>query len=654
MVAAAMAVAAWAAATWGRLSLFAVAIPILVIAPAAVATIHIHHVTATQWVQRWFKWRSRHKGANEMPASPAPQNVWTDSGPAIGVLVENETLITMIELVPDPTVLAVVDTDEQRAASTMAVAQLASMLTINDLKLSSIDVISTGKRAAGQLAGSYQQMIGTAPAVAHRRTWMVLRIGIEENLPALRRRGLGVEACERAAATVCQRIADRLASTGIDAHPATAEQIIAANTALHTDSHTDERWTHLQSTDNDATIYQADPAHVNHDSHQWWIWPHARDVTTLIRLTSGPQVSALVRYRSVVHSRKKPMSGLRPLPGVQQQIARQFRIGCTSSSLQLPSAPLDDTDIVVPLGPTGPMIGCVESTPGVRLHIPLTGKTAVLCEEPLLFRQIALRATVTGRPMTVVTEDPDLWTTIVGCAVQGQIVDVVPEVLDDNVILVIDGECPTIMPDVTVITNDEAQSAQFELFDTDDEYRCTLSTGTGHAARIYTTPTNEERRLLGIATTHAPTPFIDDDAAAVYDDDTAPPPQTTTEPPDDPTMLGIDEDTAAVYDDDTDTAPQPTINDLHTATTSDRAMRSGLGRPRHRIPDPAMGKEHSSGSEEPDSALQSAQRQPRHHVPESFRSVLPVEPPAQGRPREGNDLDFFDAPTDVDLFRYEQ
>ncbi|EUA09627.1 type VII secretion protein EccE [Mycobacterium xenopi 4042] len=155
----------------------------------------IYHVTLTRWVLRWLAWRRHRRDPAPLPAADAVCDVALDGvAGGIGVVSENETLITMVELEPDPIAPTVVVENEERTINTLHINRLAAMLTLTDVKLSSIDVISPGHRAAGGFADLYQQMIGPVPAATHRRTWIVLRIALVDNLAAIARRGSDADA----------------------------------------------------------------------------------------------------------------------------------------------------------------------------------------------------------------------------------------------------------------------------------------------------------------------------------------------------------------------------------------------------------------------------------------------------------------------------
>jgi type VII secretion protein EccE len=496
-VVSAVVVVAWVTASWGRLNPVLVAIPPVAVVIVAFGT--IYHVALTRWMRLWWGWRSGRNSAIQLPASSSAHDVFLESGTPIGVLIENETLVTAIELAPDPCAPTVVAGDEERTVNTVALGRLAAMLRIDDLRLSSIDVISTGYRAAGPFADRYQQIIGPVPAAVRRDTWIVMRINIEDNLAALTTDSVSVRAAERAAAVACQRVADALAGEDVDARPMSIKQIVSANAALQGPLPIADNWSHLANANSQACIYYADPAHIKEDVTHWWTWPQATDVSTLIRLvpaSSGPRLGALVRYRAVMRPKTPPVSRLAPLYGLQKPMSVQFRVGSPPSAAPIPTAPLPDSDIAMPYGPTGQLIGFIGSD---AVHMPLVGAVTVLCGARLLLREVALRATVTGRPMIVVTDSPDLWSRIAECAADGKVVESVPETIDENAILVIDGECPRALPDVTVLTTDDTPAADIEFVDIDiqpQQYTFTLSTRLGLSARVRAIETREERRLL--------------------------------------------------------------------------------------------------------------------------------------------------------------
>lgn len=511
----------WVSMAGGRLHPIVVGLPVAVVMVIAFAT--IYHVTVTRWVLRWWVWRRRRRLAQHVPW-PAARDV-TLGDVVIGVVSEHETLITLIELHPDPLAPAIVTDHDERTVNAVSLAALDRVLhEVLDARVTSADLLSVGYRAAGLFARLYQQIIGPTVAVAERRSWIAIRIGLQDNMAAIDRRG-GKDGAAQLAAATCLRVADALASDGIDARPAAAAAIDGLNDVLHLEAPTADHWSHLESANSYAGVFYADPTHIAEDAAQWWTWPQSRDVTSLVRLTptpGGTQIAALVRYRTEAATAAPPVSGLGPFYGVQTAVWQQFRVGCLPCEAELPATQLAGPDPVLAFGPSGPLLGTVDGTHDASVHLPLAGPITVLCQTAPLLRKVVLRACTTGRPVTVVTDKPHEWTSVIDYAVAGAVLAEMPDTaalqaLPGNTILVIDSETaewPAEIPQVTTLTNDEACDADFELVDPDEDFTFTLQTRGKHRgltpdgadagreiilqARVRSVPAHEERRILGI------------------------------------------------------------------------------------------------------------------------------------------------------------
>ncbi len=494
---------AWLAASWGRVHPALYPVPPLIVAAIVFTT--IYHVSLTRWVSRWVTWR-RHRGdVTALPDPAAVIDITVAGAGDIGVVLDHDRLVTMIALDPDPLAPTVVTDSDERTTNTITVARLAELLRLADINLESLDLITIGVRAAGGFSDLYQQMLGPVPAASDRTSWLVLRIGMLDNVDAITRRSVRADAPRRTAAAACLRAADALAAEGLDARPATAAEINAVNDALHADPPLADHWKHLQGRNSSAGVYYADPAHIAEDAAQWWTWPMARDVTTLIRLrhndTGHLQIAALVRYRTAAAAPAPPVSRLGPLHGVQRAAWRQFRIGSLPHDAPLPWSSLAKQDPVIAFGPTGPVIGALPTATKSAVHLPLIAPISVAIPSPLLLRQVALRATATGRPLIVVTADPATWSPIVANATTGSAVLAgVPDDLPADTILVIDGPMPLDVPAVAVLTSDGSHPADIALTDLDETFNFTMTVSTGLTAQLRSLPSHEERRLLGVTT----------------------------------------------------------------------------------------------------------------------------------------------------------
>lgn len=492
---------AWIAATWGRIHPVLVAIPPILVAAIVLTT--IYHVSLTRWAARWLTWRRHRKDLTTLPDPDAPVDIPVDGAGDIGVVIDDDRLVSMIALNPDPLAPTVVTDSEERTSNTLTLSRIADLLRQADVTLESLDIITIGTRAAGEFSDLYQQMLGPVPAASSRTSWLVLRIGMLDNVAAISRRAGRADAARRTAAVACLRAADALAAEGLDARPATAAEINAVNDALHAEPPLADHWSHLEGRKSFTGVYYADPSHLAEDAAQWWTWPLARDVTTLIRLRNSdsghPQIAALVRYRTAAAPSAPPVSRLGPLYGVQRAAWRQFRIGSLPQDAPLPWSSLAKQDPVIPFGPTGPVIGSLPTAEKAAVHLPLVAPISVVCPSPLLLRQVALRATATGRPLIVVTADPAAWHPIVDNAAAGTVRPTLPEEIPADAILVVDGPMPIDIPDVTVLTSDATHRADISLTDLDEAYNFTLTVRTGLTAQLRAVPSHEERRLLGVS-----------------------------------------------------------------------------------------------------------------------------------------------------------
>lgn len=519
---------AWISATLGRLHPVAVAaLPVVMV---IVAFTTIYHVPTTHWVMTGWAWLRRRRVTTPAPVTPA-EEVFV-SGVAIGVVSEHEVLSVMIELHSDPMAPTVATDTEERTANVLDVAELAyTALQVLDVDVASVDLISDGRRAAGGFADLYQQLTGPTIAPADRRSWIVARIRLDDNMGAIDRRGSDAQSPQRVAAATCLRVADALASSGIDARPATAATIDSVNARLHAEEPSTDHWSYLESTNSYTGVYYADPGHIGVDSPQWWTWPLSRDVTALIRITPGtngnrPRIGALVRYRTDARTPAPPVSRLGPLYGVQALMWQQFRVGYLPCDTPPPTTALPAEGPVVPFGPAGPLIGAIgDPRDHTAVHLPLVSPITVLCQNSLLLRQVTLRSCVTGRPVVVVTDEPDKWEDIVPMAVAGAILTEYPDdwdnldtdtdtdtdavagenvgersLLDPDTILVLDTdkEWPEHLPPLTILTADGACDADIELAANDEEYGFTLKFRTGLRAQVRAMPAHEERRILGL------------------------------------------------------------------------------------------------------------------------------------------------------------
>ena len=189
----------------------------VLIAIAAVLTVRGRRLTG--WIAAVFSWRRRHRSTPDLPSEPAV-GATVLPGDHVAVRWQGDYLISVIELVPrpfTPTVIVGGHAFTDDVVDTRLVEQLVAA-HCPDLEA---DVVSAGyrvgKSAPASLVALYEQVVGPYPAPANRRTWIVLRADPEPTRKSAQRREAGVAGLARYLVASATRIADQLASNGIDA-----------------------------------------------------------------------------------------------------------------------------------------------------------------------------------------------------------------------------------------------------------------------------------------------------------------------------------------------------------------------------------------------------------------------------------------------------
>lgn len=141
-------------------------------------------------------------------------------GDHVAVRWQGEFLVAVIELIPRPFTPTVIVDGQAHTDDMLDTGLVEELLSVHCPDLEA-DIVSAGYRvgntAAPDVVSLYQQVIGTDPAPANRRTWIVLRADPERTRKSAQRRDEGVAGLARYLVASATRIADRLASHGVDA-----------------------------------------------------------------------------------------------------------------------------------------------------------------------------------------------------------------------------------------------------------------------------------------------------------------------------------------------------------------------------------------------------------------------------------------------------
>ncbi|KJX75908.1 type VII secretion protein EccE [Mycobacterium lepromatosis] len=271
---------------------------------------------------------------------------------------QNGFLVSVIELIPRPFTPTVIVDGEAQTDDLLETQLLEHLLSVHCPDLEAV-VVSAGYRvghaASPDVVNLYQQVIGADPAPAYRRTWVMLRADPVRTRKSAQRRDAGAAGLARYLIASTTRIADQLASHGVDA--------VCGQSFDRVDHATDvgfvqEKWSMIQGRDAYSVAYTA-PAGPD----AWWS-ARADHTITRVRVAPGkiPQATVVLTTRG----EPKTPCGFYRLRGAQQPaLLGQSFVAYQHCQLPIGSAgvlvgetvnrcavymPFDDVDVSVSLG----------------------------------------------------------------------------------------------------------------------------------------------------------------------------------------------------------------------------------------------------------------------------------------------------------------
>ncbi|AWV47051.1 hypothetical protein JK2ML_0042 [Mycobacterium leprae Kyoto-2] len=292
----------------------------------------------------------------------------TPSEPVIGATVkpadqvimrwQDGFLVSVVELIPRPFTPTVIVDGEAQTDDLLETQLLEHLLSVHCPDLEAV-VVSAGYRvghvASLDVVNLYQQVIGADPAPAHRRTWIMLRADPVRTRKSAQRRDAGVAGLARYLIASTTRIADQLASHGVDA--------VCGHSFESVDHATDvgfmqEKWSMMRGQNAYSVAYTA-PAGPD----AWWS-ARADHTITRVRVAPGKTPQATVVLTTL--GKPKTPCGFYRLHGAQQPalLGRSF-VAYQHCQMPIGSAgvlvgetvnrcsvymPFDDVDVSVSLG----------------------------------------------------------------------------------------------------------------------------------------------------------------------------------------------------------------------------------------------------------------------------------------------------------------
>lgn len=348
----------------------------VIIGLAAAVTVRGRRLTG--WVAALFAWRRRHRQPPPAPSEPAV-GATVIPGDHVALRWQGDHLVSAIELVPrpfTPTVIVNGEAFTDDVVHTRFVEELLSAYC-PDLRA---DVVSSGyrvgKTAPAALVALYEQVVGPYPAPANRRTWIVLQADPERTRKSALRRDAGVSGLAQYLVASTTRIADHLASHGVDARPARSFDDYDRATEI---SFERETWSMVKGRSTFTAAYVAPGG-----PDVWWS-ARADHTLTRVRVTPGEPPTATVLLTTLANP--STPRGFSCLYGGQR-------------AALLGESPVTDRHYELPVGSAGVLVG--ETADRYPVYMPFDDvDVSINLGDARLFTQFVVRSAAAGAVVTL-------------------------------------------------------------------------------------------------------------------------------------------------------------------------------------------------------------------------------------------------------------
>ena len=332
----------------------------------------------TGWVAALFSWRRRHKQRPAAPSEPAV-GATVIPGDHVALRWQDDFLVSVIELIPRPFTPTVIVNGEAFTDDVVDTKILEDLLTAYSPDLEA-DIVSAGyrvgKTAPAALVGLYEQVVGPYPAPASRRTWIVLRADPDKTRKSALRRDAGVAGLAQYLVASTTRIADHLASKGVDAHPARSFDDFDAATEI-TFEH--ETWSMIKGRSTFTAAYNAPGG-----PDVWWS-ARADHTLTRVRIVPGSAPTSIVLLTTLANP--STPRGFSCLYGGQ----RAALFG---------ENPVTDRHYELPIGSAGVLVG--ETADRYPVYMPFDDvDVSINLGNARLFTQFVVRSAAAGAVVTL-------------------------------------------------------------------------------------------------------------------------------------------------------------------------------------------------------------------------------------------------------------
>lgn len=348
----------------------------VIVAVAAVLTVRGRRFSG--WIAAIFAWRRRHAVAPAPPSEPAV-GATVMPGDHVAVRWEGDHLVSVIELVPRPFTPTVIVGGEAFTDDVVDTKLVEDLISAHCPDLEA-DIVSAGHRvgrtAPATLVALYEQVVGPYPAPANRRTWIVLRALPETTRRSALRREAGVAGLARYLVSSTTRIADHLASNGVDARCSRSFDDFDKATEI---SFERENWSLIKGRSTFTAAYSA-PGGPN----AWWS-ARADHTLTRVRVRPGAAPTATVLLTTLAN------------PTTPRGFSCLF--GGQRAAL-LGQSPVTDRHHELPIGSAGVLIG--ETADRYPVYMPFDDvDVSINLGDAHLFTQFVIRAAAAGALVTL-------------------------------------------------------------------------------------------------------------------------------------------------------------------------------------------------------------------------------------------------------------
>ncbi len=362
---------------FGQMDLLWLGITLAVLIVAgSVVTVRGRRVTG--WVAALFAWRRRHRQPPAPPSEPAV-GATVEPGDHVALRWQGDHLVSAIELVPRPFTPTVIVNGEAFTDDVVDTRLVEDLLLAYCPDLEA-DVVSAGyrvgKTAPAALVALYEQVVGPYPAPANRRTWIVLRADPEMTRKSALRRDAGVAGLAQYLVASTTRIADQLASEGIDARPARSFDDFDRATEI---SFERETWSMIKGRSTFTAAYTAPGG-----PDVWWS-ARADHTMTRVRITPGTSPTTTVLLTTLANP--STPRGFSCLYGGQR-------------AALLGESPVTDRHYELPIGSAGVLVG--ETADRYPVYMPFDDvDVSINLGDARLFTQFVVRSAAAGAAVTL-------------------------------------------------------------------------------------------------------------------------------------------------------------------------------------------------------------------------------------------------------------